>query len=165
LREQSGHSTLKQGQISNLKLQRIKVAKLEDTILLAAQAHRGQKDKAGAPYILHPLRMMLRMDTEEEMMVAVLHDVIEDSLYTLSDLEQAGYPRAVLEAVDCLTRQQDESYDEFIERIKPNPLARRVKLADLEDNMNLTRLPNPQEKDLERLEKYRRAWSTLTDAK
>jgi (p)ppGpp synthase/HD superfamily hydrolase len=137
------------------------MATLDDAILLAAQSHRGQKDKAGGPYILHPLRLMLKMSTEEEMMTAVLHDVIEDSEHTLSDLRQAGYPEPVLAALDCLTRRETESYEEFIERIRPNPLARRVKLADLEDNMNLQRIPHPQPRDLERVEKYRRARARL----
>ena len=135
---------------------------LDDAILLAAQAHRGQKDKVGAPYILHPLRVMLRLKTEEEMMVAVLHDVVEDSAYTLADLERAGFPPHVMEAVDCLTRREGETYEAFIERLKPNPLARRVKLADLEDNLDIRRLPQLGEKDFERLQRYRRAWASLT---
>ena len=135
---------------------------LEDAMLLAVQAHQQQKDKAGAPYILHPLRVMLRMRSGLEMMVAVLHDVLEDTPYTLLDLQQAGYSEQVLEALDCLTRRENETYEEFIERVKANPLARRVKIADLEDNMDMRRISNPQEKDMERLKKYRRAWSDLT---
>jgi (p)ppGpp synthase/HD superfamily hydrolase len=138
------------------------MATLEGAILLAVQAHQGQKDKAGAPYVLHPLRVMLRMGSDIEMMVAVLHDVLEDTQYTLLDLQQAGYPEEVLEALDCLTRRENETYEEFIERIKTNPLARRVKIADLEDNMDIRRISDPQEKDMERLKRYRRAWSALT---
>jgi (p)ppGpp synthase/HD superfamily hydrolase len=138
------------------------MAILEGAILLAVQAHQGQKDKAGAPYVLHPLRVMLRMGSDIEMMVAVLHDVLEDTQYTLLDLQQAGYPEEVLEALDCLTRRENETYEEFIERIKTNPLARRVKIADLEDNMDIRRISDPQEKDMERLKRYRRAWSALT---
>jgi (p)ppGpp synthase/HD superfamily hydrolase len=134
----------------------------EDAILLAVQAHQGQKDKAGAPYILHPLRVMLRMGSDVEMMVAVLHDVLEDTQYTLLDLQQAGYPERVLEALDCLTRRENETYGEFIERVKTNPLAHKVKIADLEDNMDIRRISAPQEKDMERLKRYRRAWSALT---
>jgi (p)ppGpp synthase/HD superfamily hydrolase len=139
------------------------MATLDDAILLAVQAHHGQKDKAGAPYILHPLRAMLQMHNEQEMMAAVLHDVIEDSPHTLAELEQAGYPREVVEAVDCLTRREDETYDEFIARIKPNALARRVKLADLEDNMDVQRLAQFGEKEFERFKKYHRAWLYLTE--
>jgi (p)ppGpp synthase/HD superfamily hydrolase len=138
------------------------MATLEDAILLAVQAHQGQKDKAGAPYVLHPLRLMLRMGSDIEMMVAVLHDVVEDTPYTLLDLQQAGYPEQVLEALDCLTRRQNETYEEFIERVKANPLARKVKIADLEDNMDIRRISDLQEKDMERLKRYRRAWSALT---
>jgi (p)ppGpp synthase/HD superfamily hydrolase len=138
------------------------MATLENAILLAAQAHRGQKDKAGAPYIFHPLRVMLRMRSDIQMMVAVLHDVLEDTQYTLLDLQQAGYPGEVLEALECLTRRENETYEEFIERVKTNPLARKVKIADLEDNMDIRRISAPQEKDMERLKRYRRAWSALT---
>ena len=138
------------------------MATLENAILLAAQAHQGQKDKAGAPYILHPLRVMLRLGSDIEMMVAVLHDVLEDTQYTLLDLQQAGYPGEVLEALGCLTRRENETYQESIQRIKTNPLARKVKIADLEDNMDMRRISAPQEKDMERLKRYRRAWSALT---
>ena len=138
------------------------MATLEDAIQLAVQAHRGQKDKVGAPYILHPLRVMLRMRSDVGRMVAVLHDVLEDTQYTLLDLQQAGYPQRVLEALDCLTWRENETYEEFIERVKADPLARKVKIADLEDNMDIRRISDPQEKDMERLKKYRRAWSDLT---
>lgn len=137
-------------------------AGLDDAIELAVRAHRGQKDKAGVPYILHPLRVMLRMRTEEEMTAAVLHDVVEDTHYTLEDLGRAGYPARVLEAVDCLTRREGETYEAFIERVMPNPIARRVKIADIEDNMDLRRIDNPGDKDLERWRRYRRAWAVLT---
>jgi (p)ppGpp synthase/HD superfamily hydrolase len=138
------------------------MATLEDAIVLAVQAHQGQRDKAEAPYILHPLRVMLRMRSDVERMIAVLHDVVEDTPYTLLDLQQAGYPEQVLEALDCLTRRENETYEEFIERVKANPLARKVKIADLEDNMDIRRISDLQEKDVERLKRYRRAWSALT---
>jgi (p)ppGpp synthase/HD superfamily hydrolase len=135
---------------------------LEDAILLAVQAHRGQRDKNGAPYVLHPLRMMLRLTTDAERMVAVLHDVVEDTPHTLEDLRRAGYPEAIVEAVDCLTRRETETYDEFIERLKPNLLARKVKIADLEDNMDVRRISELKESDFERLKRYRKAWAELT---
>jgi (p)ppGpp synthase/HD superfamily hydrolase len=140
------------------------MATLDDAILIAAQAHRGQKDKAGAPYILHPLRLMLRVQSDDERMAAVLHDVVEDSSYTLADLQQAGFPASVIKAVECLTRKHEESYEDFIERVRLNPLARRVKLADLQDNLDIRRLPDLQDKDIERLRKYRQAWSRLMEA-
>lgn len=139
-------------------------ATLEDAISIAAAAHRGQRDKAGAAYLLHPLRLMLRMDSEAAMMAAVLHDVVEDSDWTLDRLRERGFAEEVVEAVACLTHRDGESYEEFVERVKPNALARRVKIADLEDNMNVLRIGRLGEKDLQRLEKYHRAWRVLKEA-
>ena len=134
---------------------------LEDTISLAARAHRGRKDKAGAAYILHPLRVMLRMKTKDERIAALLHDVVEDTKYTLKDLRKTGYPEKILRSLDYLTRRGGETYGEFIRRVKHNPLARRVKIADVEDNLDLARIKKPKERDLMRMEKYRRALSEL----
>ncbi len=139
------------------------MSKLEEAIILAAQAHKGQRDKYGSPYILHPLRVMARVKTEAEMTVAVLHDTVEDSEWTLDALREAGFSDAIVEAVDCLTKRDGESYDSLIERARRNPLARRVKIADLEDNMDVRRIPEVTAKDAERLAKYRRAWQTLTE--
>jgi len=141
-----------------------KIATLEDAVSIAALAHRGQKEKAGAPYLLHPLRMMLRMKSEAAMMAAVLHDVVEDTDWTLERLREQGFPGEVLEAVECLTHHEGESYDEFIERVRKNHLAQEVKIADLEDNMNIQRINEMGAKDLERLAKYHRAWCVLTKA-
>ncbi len=138
------------------------MATLEKAILIAAQAHLGQRDKGGAPYILHPLRMMMRMESEAAMIAAVLHDVVEDSDWTLEQLRGEGFSEEVLQAVDCLTRRDDESYDEFVTRAQANPIARRVKIADLEDNMNVKRLGKMTAKDLARIEEYHRAWRALT---
>lgn len=133
----------------------------EKALAIALCAHQGQKDKAGAPYILHPLRVMMRMETELEMVAAVLHDVVEDSALTVEDLYREGIPEAAVKAVVHLTRGEGESYDEFIERVKQNEIARKVKLADLEDNMDIRRIARPTEEDLERLEKYRKVWFAL----
>lgn len=141
-----------------------KTATLEDAIAIAAQAHRGQKDKAGAPYLLHPLRLMLGMSSEAAMMAAVLHDVVEDTDWTLERLREQGFPSDVLAAVECLTRREGEGYEEFIERVRKDSIARQVKVADLEDNMNMRRMDRISPKDLERLEKYHRAWCVLTKA-
>jgi (p)ppGpp synthase/HD superfamily hydrolase len=130
---------------------------LEDAIALAVEAHRGQKEKAGQPYILHVLRVMFRLDTEQEQMAGVLHDLVEDTSYTLDDLRRLGYPESVVVAIDCLTRREDESYEEFVERAGAHPIAQRVKLADLEDNMDIRRLPAVTERDRERLNRYIRA--------
>ena len=138
-------------------------ALLERAIALAVEAHEGQRDKAGMPYMLHPLRMMLRMVMPEEKIVAVLHDVVEDTPWTLDTLRDQGFSEVIIEAVDGLTRRVEESYDMFIARAARNPLARRVKLADLEDNLDLRRLASLTADDLERLIRYQRAWHYLTD--
>ncbi len=139
---------------------------LDDAIALAVKSHAGVRDRGGQPYILHPLRLMLRMETEEERMVAVLHDVVEDTDLTLEGLRALGYGERVVAALDCLTRRKhtQETYEQFIERIRVNPLATRVKLADLEDNMNVLRLPAVSTEDGKRLTKYRAAWARLKGA-
>lgn len=135
---------------------------LERAIAIAAEAHAGQADMAGAPYILHPLRVMLRMTTEDERIAAVLHDVVEDCpAFPIDRLAVARFSPDVLAALDALTRREGESYGDFIERAGANPLARRVKLADLADNSDLSRLPNPGPADFRRQEKYRRATAQL----
>lgn len=130
---------------------------LNKAIEIAAIAHKGQIDKAGAPYILHPLRVMLTRDNELEQICAVLHDVVEDSQITFEDLRKEGFSEIVLEILDCLTKREGESYDAFIGRILNNQTACRVKLADIDDNMNLSRIENPTEKDRERMKKYEKA--------
>jgi len=137
------------------------VATLERAIEIAIRAHKGQVDKAGRPYILHPIRLMLKMDTLPEMIAAVLHDTVEDSDVTLEMLAQEGFAAEIVEAVRCLTRRPAESYERFILRAKGNPIARNVKRADLEDNMNVSRLDAISQKDFERLRKYHEAWRML----
>jgi (p)ppGpp synthase/HD superfamily hydrolase len=134
---------------------------LEEAIALAAQAHRGQVDKAGQPYVLHLLRVMFRVETEQERIVAVLHDLVEDTGYTFDDLRALGYPAEIVEALDCVTRRPEESYEQFVDRAAVNPIARRVKLADLEDNMDIRRYTSLTERDLARLQRYLRAWQRL----
>lgn len=134
---------------------------LEQAITIAVTAHRGQADKAGQPYILHPLRVMMRLDDEAARIVAVLHDVVEDTGTTMDDLRQAGFSQEVLEALDHVTNRAGESYDEFVARAAQNPIARRVKLADLEDNLDVRRLESVTERDAARLSKYLRAWCQL----
>lgn len=137
------------------------LALLEKAILIAVAAHRGQKDRNGSPYILHPLRVMARVDTDLERIVAVLHDVVEDTDWTFGNLQREGFPADVLAALDCVTKREGEDYDSFVERSASNPLARRVKLADLEDNMDVRRMSEVTEKDHERLQKYLKAWRRL----
>lgn len=136
---------------------------IETALAIALRAYGGKRDKAGRDYILHPLRLMAKMQTEEEMATALLHDVIEDSNITADELLAAGIPAEVLEAVICLTRHQDESYETFILRARGNPIARKVKLADIEDNINVLRLPALNEADLERVRKYHAAWQVLRE--
>ncbi len=134
---------------------------LEDAISLTVRAHRGRKDKAGAAYILHPLRVMLRMTAKDERIAALLHDVVEDTEYTLEDLRKAGYSQKILRSLDHLTKRDGEEYEEFIKRVKRNPLARRVKIADLKDNLDLKRIKKPKKGDYKRMKKYRDALSEL----
>lgn len=135
--------------------------KLELAIEIALAAHKGQTDKAGMPYILHPLRLMLQMKTEEEMIVAVLHDVVEDGDPTIDDLRAKGFSHEIIDAIVCITKLDGEHYDDYIQRIKINSLASRVKIADLKDNMDLGRLISPQQQDLDRVEKYKKALGIL----
>lgn len=130
---------------------------------IAAMAHRGQKDKAGEAYLLHPLRVASMMTTEEEIATALLHDVVEDSIYTLNDLKLAGLPESVIRAVDLLTRKKGQSYKNYVLRLKTDPLARKVKIEDLRHNMDLSRLPKVKSADLKRLEQYREALQILLD--
>lgn len=136
---------------------------LEKAIAIAAEAHQGKRDKGGQPYILHPLRVMLHMETADERIVAVLHDVIEDhgDEWPVERLRKAEFSHQILAALDCVTRRKGETYEQFIERCASHPVARRVKLADLEDNMDLRRLPNITEKGRERLSRYLSAYRRL----
>ena len=130
------------------------MASLERAIQIAAMAHAGQVDKAGETYILHPIRVMLRMQTQEERIAAVLHDVVEDSEYTLADLAAEGFSAEILAALDALTKRPGESRIEAAHRAAADPLARRVKLADNAENMDLSRIPEPTAKDHARLQAY-----------
>ena len=137
------------------------LSNLEQAIGFALRGHQGQQDKAGAPYILHPLRLMLHMHTDAERLAALLHDVLEDTDFRADDLLALRCPPAVVEAVEALTRRHGESYEAFIARVKTNSLARKVKLADLEDNMNILRLQELGSEDLARLQRYHQAWHVL----
>lgn len=134
---------------------------LERAIAIAAGAHAGQVDKGGAPYILHALRVMLKVTTLEERIVAVLHDVVEDGGMTLEALREEGFSETVLAAIESVSRVEGEPYEDFIARAAQNPIGRVVKLADLEENSDLSRIAQPGWEDLERIEKYRRAIGVL----
>ncbi|MFN9112829.1 MAG: GTP pyrophosphokinase [Bacteroidota bacterium] len=134
---------------------------LEHAIYIALQAHKGKADKGGSSYILHPLRVMLAMETTEEKIVAVLHDVVEDSRFTIQQLKQEGFSKKILDAVSLLTKTENQNYENYISAIRKNPLATKVKLADLKDNMDKSRLKKITEGDLTRIKKYKAALKQL----
>ena len=137
---------------------------LERAIEIATRAHAGQHDKAGQPYILHPLRVMLAMKTGPERMAAVLHDVVEDTHVTLDALRSEGFSSEVLDAVFALTKTKGETRLAAAQRAAANAIARAVKLADVADNMDLNRIPQPTDKDRARLEEYRQVCPLLLKA-
>jgi (p)ppGpp synthase/HD superfamily hydrolase len=137
---------------------------LEVAIALACESHRGQVDKAGRPYILHPLRLMLGFESTAEQIVAVLHDVVEDSSVTLEHLRELGFEPGIVNAIDALSRRTGESYEDFIERVVADPLATRVKIRDLQDNLTVSRMPGLCDEDLRRVAKYHRALMRLKAA-
>jgi GTP diphosphokinase / guanosine-3',5'-bis(diphosphate) 3'-diphosphatase len=134
---------------------------LEKAIAIAAQAHAGQTDKGGAPYILHCLRVMMSVDSLDEKIVAVLHDVLEDTDVTASELSSQGFPDLHLEALDSLTKKEGESRIEAAHRAAKNKIARKVKLADNKDNSDISRIDNPTARDAARLEEYARVREIL----
>ena len=135
---------------------------LQRAIEIATQAHQGQFDKSGKDYIGHPLRVMEMGKTEEEKIVGVLHDVVEDTEWTFDALEAEEFSQEVIAALTCVTKlSENENYDDFIERVKRNPLAVAVKLNDLTDNMDIRRLPYLSDKDVKRLKKYLKAYKKL----
>ena len=136
---------------------------LERAIEIAVEAHKGQVDKGGSPYILHPLRVMMSVDLELEKIVAVLHDVVEDSDWTFKALLEERFSIEVIEALKSVTKNSDnEDYDSFIRRAMENPIGRKVKIADLRDNLDVTRIAELGEKDLQRINKYKKALKILT---
>ncbi len=143
---------------------------LARALAIAAEAHAEQKDKSGRPYIEHPLRVMAAFAAEpgaagEQLrMIAILHDVVEDApAWPLTRLREEGFTPEVLAAVDHLSRREGESYTDFVARAISHPLALRVKLADLRDNMDLTRLPELDDKTVARLRRYHKAWRTAIE--
>jgi hypothetical protein len=136
---------------------------LEKAIAIAVEAHRGQLDKAGKPYILHPLRVMLCGKNETEQILGVLHDVVEDTPITLDMLQTEGFLPELLAALQCITKQEGEEYEHFMQRVLTNPLATQVKLYDMEDNLNRDRIPYPTPHDEERFIKYEIYHGVLVD--
>ncbi len=135
---------------------------LERAIEIAVLAHKGQTDKAGNPYIIHVLSVMMKGNSMNEKICGVLHDLIEDTNWTFQQLKNEGFSDLILEALDSLTRRETESYPEFIERLRNNPLAVRVKLIDIADNINILRLNHISQKDVDRLNRYLDAHKILS---
>jgi (p)ppGpp synthase/HD superfamily hydrolase len=143
------------------------MSNLERAIEIAFSAHKGQTDKGGNPYILHPLRVMMSLESQAEKMVGVLHDVVEDSDWTFEDLENEGFPVDVIDALKSVTKNEsehgsDEGYFRFVERAKLNPIGARVKIADLQDNLDISRIPELDESSMQRINKYKRSLEILT---
>jgi len=151
--------------LKRLRKNRRQTPTLEDAISVAVRAHRGQVDKAGDPYILHPFRVMFRLRTVDERIVAMLHDVVEESDINLGRLRRMGYPEKVIDALDCLTwRKRKESYEQYVERVRSNPLATSVKIADLQDHLTSSINGNPgflQKNYPQLYERYQKALSKL----
>lgn len=137
------------------------MANLEKAIALAAQQHEGQVDKGGQPYILHPLRLMLKMPDLDTQMIAILHDILEDTPTTAEDLAQFGFSTTIIQAIQALTKFDGESRIDAAHRAAKNPLARMVKLADVTDNMDLSRIPQPTAQDFSRLKEYEQVKTIL----
>lgn len=131
---------------------------INKAIETAAKAHDGQVDKAGQPYIYHPLRVMLYAQGDERVKcAAVLHDVMEDSDITETDLIKIGFGEDIITALKLLTREEGQDYFDYVRALKKNSIAKAVKLADLKDNMDMSRIKEPTERDFLRLEKYKKA--------
>ena len=131
---------------------------------LCSEAHKAQQDKSGIPYVFHPFHLAEQMKDEESTIAALLHDVVEDTPYTIDDLRDKGYDYRILEVISVMTHDESVPYMEYILKIKQNAIAKAVKLADLKHNSDLTRLDTITEKDLKRVEKYRAAIVILNEA-
>jgi (p)ppGpp synthase/HD superfamily hydrolase len=140
------------------------MSQIERALQIAVEAHAGQKDKSGLPYAFHPIRVMLRCKSDEAKIVALLHDVVEDTPVTFDRLSAEGFSESVLSAVRLLTHDPAVSYEDYVRQLGKNPVAREVKLADLEDNSDIKRLKGIEDKDVARLRKYLFAYRYLTGA-
>ena len=128
---------------------------------LCFEAHKEQIDKTGLPYVFHPFHLAEQMTDEDTTVVALLHDVVEDTDVTLADLRAMGFPERVVTAIGCMTHAEDVPYMDYVKEIGKNPIARAVKLADLAHNSDLSRLDTVTPRDEERAEKYRAAIAYL----
>jgi (p)ppGpp synthase/HD superfamily hydrolase len=137
------------------------MADLDDALRVAAMAHARQKDRYGAPFLLHPIRVMLRLAGEKERIAALLHDVVERTPWTLADLRREGFSGEVITAVDLLTKREGEAYLDYISRMRPNPLAARVKQADLQDHIDIILERGLEDRDSGRMARYHEALRAL----
>ena len=130
---------------------------------LCFEAHKEQVDKSGMPYVFHPFHLAEQMQTEETTVVALLHDLVEDTDYTIDDLTSMGFSKTVTDAIAFMTHADGVAYMDYVREIKNNPIAKAVKLADLKHNSDLTRLDIVDEKALKRKEKYAKAIKLLEE--
>lgn len=142
------------------------MADFDEALNLVASNFRGVRDKSGAPYVLHCLRVMAGVDSMEAKIVAVMHDLVEDTPVTIDDLRQRGFAETVLKAVELVTHHESDSYADYVVQIKANAIAREVKLADLRDNLNPERAllrGDRTDRDAARLQKYLLSYQFLTN--
>ena len=130
---------------------------------IAIRAHEGQKDKSGREYVMHPIRVAERCKDPKAKIVALLHDTLEDTDVTMEYLREQGFPEEIVEGIISVTKHEGETYEEFVRRASKNPIGKEVKMADLEDNMDIRRLKEITDEDVIRLRKYLQAWQYLTD--
>ena len=138
--------------------------KTKAAMKLSFEAHKDQLDKSGLPYVYHPLLVAEQVRTEDEICVALLHDVMEDSDFTADDIRTAGMDERIVEALLLMTHDASDDYMEYVTQLAGNPLARKVKMADLRHNMDITRLDSVTEADEQRREKYAKAYALLEQA-
>jgi guanosine-3',5'-bis(diphosphate) 3'-pyrophosphohydrolase len=137
---------------------------LKKALEIAQKTHQNQLDKAGKPYFEHPLRVMNKLELIQDKIVAVLHDVVEDSDLTLEDLIVLGFTPDIIDAIDAITKRPDENYETYLNRVMSNQIALRVKIADMHDNLDISRISHPTEKDIKRIEKYTQIYPRLVIA-
>lgn len=143
----------------------IYTAQTKKAIILMYNMHKNQLDKGGMPYVLHPFHVAEQMDDEDSTVVALLHDIVEDTSITLNDLVDFGFSKAQIDAISILTHPDGMDYFDYIRRIATNEISLKVKLADLQHNMDLTRIDNVDNRDLERVKKYKKCYDYLLSVK
>ena len=137
--------------------------KTKMALKLCFEAHKEQVDKSGMPYVFHPFHLAEQMQTEETTVVALLHDLVEDTENTIEDLTNMGFSKDITDAIALMTHADDVAYMDYVRKIKTNPIATEVKLADLKHNSDVTRLDVVDEKALQRGERYRQAIALLEE--